>query len=350
MRSESPTAQTPEGTEGDVGRVLATFIAKQGFDHVVVENLVRVGGGTTQRLWSFEAVLEKRGCVERQALIARGDPPGSHLDRISRSAELQVLRAVRQAGVAVPEALWCSSDSLLLGSPFLIMKRVDGETAPGPLLRGEKYARARQAAPRELAAALARLHRLDVAAYGLGALPQMGESPALGSVLRYQGLFRRDALEPRPVLEVGFRWLLANVPPTSRSGLVHGDFRVGNFVYGPEGIRAILDWELAHVGDPLEDISWVSLRTWRFGLDEREVGGLCRLEDFLEEYEKAGGPPVDRGALRFWQVFANLRWAVITIQQARNHLDGYLRDVELASIGRRAAENELDLLDLIEEG
>jgi aminoglycoside phosphotransferase (APT) family kinase protein len=316
---------------------------------VVVENLARVGGGTSRRLWSFEAVLEKSGHAERRALIARGDPPASCLGSISRTEEFKVLRAVHQAGVPVPEGLWCSSDPVLLGSPFFVMERIDGETAPRPLLRDEKYARTREAAPRDLAAALARLHRLDVAAHGLDA-PQTRESPALGSVLHCQALFRRFAVEPRPVLEVGFRWLLGNVPPTSRSGLVHGDFRVGNFVYGPEGIRAILDWEFAHVGDPMEDISWVSLRTWRFGVDDREVGGLCRLEDFLGEYERAGGPPVDRGALRFWEVFANLRWAVITILQARNHLDGYRRDVELASIGRRASENELELLDLIEEG
>jgi aminoglycoside phosphotransferase (APT) family kinase protein len=295
-------------------------------------------------------VFEKCGRVERQALIARGDPPASYLPSISRSEEFQVLQAARRAGVPVPQALWCSSDPVPLGSPFLIMERIHGETAPRPLLRGEEFARARETAPRDLAVALARLHRLDVASHGLDALPRMGEPPALGSVLHWQAIFRRVAVEPRPVLEVGFRWLLGNVPPTSRSALVHGDFRVGNFVYGPEGIRAILDWELPHVGDPMEDISWVSLRTWRFGADEREVGGLCRLEDFLEEYERAGGPPIDRGALRFWEVFANLRWAVITILQARNHLEGYVRDVELAAIGRRAAENELDLLDLIEGG
>jgi aminoglycoside phosphotransferase (APT) family kinase protein len=316
----------------------------------VVESLARAGGGTSRPLWSFEAALEKNGRVERLALIARCDPPSSCLDSISRPEEFRVLQAVHQAGVPVPEVLWCSSDPEVFGSPFFVMKRIDGETAPGPLLRGEQYARARGAAPRELAEALARFHRLDLATSGLEALPQMGESPALGSVLRYQALFRRFTTEPRPVLEVGFRWLLGNLPTTSRSGLVHGDFRVGNFVYGPEGIRAILDWEGAHFGDPMEDISWLALRTWRFGVDGLEVGGLCRLEDFLEEYERAGGPAVDRGALRFWEVFANLRWVVITILQARNHLDGYRRDIELASIGRRAAENELELLELIEGG
>lgn len=261
-----------------------------------------------------------------------------------------MLQAVREAGVAAPEPLWCSSEPVVFGSPFFVMQRIDGETAPGPLLRGEKYAHAREVVPRELAVALARFHRLDVTAPGLEGLPQMGAAAALGSVHRYQALFRRFTTEPRPVLEVGFRWLLANLPQRSRSRLVHGDFRVGNFVYGPEGLRAILDWEGAHFGDPMEDISWLALRTWRFGVDELEIGGLCRLEDFLKEYESAGGPPVDRDGLRFWEVFANLRWVVITILQARNHLDGYLRDVELASIGRRAAENELELLDLIERG
>ncbi|MBI2962734.1 MAG: phosphotransferase family protein [Deltaproteobacteria bacterium] len=345
-----PSGQTSGKGDGDVERALGAFLAGQGYDRVAIENLARIGGGTSRRQWRLDAVLEKDGRVERRQLVARGDPPGSHLWSISRSAEFGLLRALGRAGVPVPQAFWVSTDPQILGSPFFVMERIDGETAPRPLLRDEAYAQARQAAPRQLAAALARLHGLDTADPELAALPSTGDPPALGAVLHFQTALRRAALEPRPVLELALRWLLGHLPATSRRAVVHGDFRVGNFVYGPQGVRAILDWEIAHLGDPMEDLSWLALRTWRFGVDEREVGGLCRLEDFLRDYESAGGPPVDRRALRFWEVLANLSWAVITILQARNHLDGYQRDVELASIGRRAAENELELLELIEGG
>jgi aminoglycoside phosphotransferase (APT) family kinase protein len=206
---------------------------------------------------------------------------------------------------------------------------------------------ARATAPRTLATALARLHCLDTASGVLGALPRMGDPPAQATVRHYQELFHRVALEPRPVIELAFRWLFRHLPPDGHHSVVHGDFRVGNFLYDETGLRAIVDWEIAHVGHPMEDISWLCLRTWRFGVDQLEVGGLCRREEFLQQYENAGGPAVDRGTLHFWEVFANVRWAVITIAQTRNHLDGYIRDVELAAIGRRAAENELDLLALI---
>jgi aminoglycoside phosphotransferase (APT) family kinase protein len=128
---------------------------------------------------------------------------------------------------------------------------------------------------------------------------------------------------------------------------VHGDFRIGNVIFAPDGLRAVLDWELAHVGDPHEDIGWLCVRSWRFGAAPA-VGGLCGREPFFAAYEAAAGRALDRAAVRWWEVLGNLKWAVVCIMQAKTVLDGHVRSVELASLGRRVAEMELELLELTE--
>ena len=125
---------------------------------------------------------------------------------------------------------------------------------------------------------------------------------------------------------------------------------MGNFMCGPEGARAILDWELAHVGDPMEDIGWLCVRSWRFGNDDQPIGGLGQRDDFYAAYQAAGGTTVDVGAIQFWEAFGNLRWGVSCIIQAKTYIDGHSPSVELASIGRRIAETEWELLNLMEAG
>jgi len=137
------------------------------------------------------------------------------------------------------------------------------------------------------------------------------------------------------------------LPPPRTPVLVHGDFRIGNVMVGEEGLRAVLDWELAHVGDPREDLGWLCVRSWRFGAAP-PVGGLCEREPFLAAYAAAGGAHVDPAAVRWWEVLGNLKWAVVCIMQAKTFLDGHVRSVELASLGRRVAEMEMELLDLME--
>ena len=129
---------------------------------------------------------------------------------------------------------------------------------------------------------------------------------------------------------------------------MHGDYRMGNVICGPEGVRAILDWELAHIGDPMEDLGWISVRSWRFGNDHLPVGGVGTRGEFFEAYEKAGGFPVDEERVRFWEAFGNLRWGIICLSQARTYFDGHSPSVDLASIGRRTAETEWELLGLME--
>ena len=151
-----------------------------------------------------------------------------------------------------------------------------------------------------------------------------------------------------PAVEAGLRWLRLHPPPTpARAALVHGDFRLGNFIVDPEGLAAVIDWELCHAGDPAEDIGWLCIRSWRFGNDALPVAGLGELGAFLDAYEEAGGTRPDPERLRWWEAMGNVKWAVICARQAADHLTGRRPSAELASLGRRICEPEWDLLELI---
>ena len=160
---------------------------------------------------------------------------------------------------------------------------------------------------------------------------------------------RSPAPRPHPGRGRATRGLNLPLPARDRLAVVHGDFRVGNVIFGADGLRSVLDWELTHIGDPMEDLGWLCTRAWRFGSDDKPVGGIGRREELFRAYEAESGGPVDPARVRFWEIFGNVKWGVICMQQARTHLDGKMKSVELASLGRRTAETEWELLDLIEE-
>ena len=191
--------------------------------------------------------------------------------------------------------------------------------------------------------ALARIHSIDPAATEL---PVPDGDPILAQLDHWEEELDRIG-EPLPVVELGLRWLRSNRPEPVAAGLVHGDFRLGNFIVDEDGLAAVIDWELAHLGDPVEDIGWLCIRSWRFGSDDLQVAGVGDLDEFLAGYEAGGGTVPDRDRIRFWEVFGNLKWAVICARQANDHLTGMRRSHELASLGRRICEPEWDMLELI---
>jgi aminoglycoside phosphotransferase (APT) family kinase protein len=152
--------------------------------------------------------------------------------------------------------------------------------------------------------------------------------------------------QPHPTFELALRWLEERRPPPAATALVHGDFRHGNLIVGPDGVRAVIDWELAHLGDPMEDLGWLCVKAWRFGVD-RPVGGFGDYEELFASYQEASGRPVDPDVVRWWEVMGTLKWGIMCIAQAFTHLSGTVRSVELAAIGRRVCENEWDLLGMI---
>lgn len=328
---------------------LAEFLTRSHGRPVRVEHLRLLTGGASRQTWSFDAVIEADdGSSTVLPLVLRSDPRrGPNV--MSREVEFRLLKAAGEEGVLVPRVHLLGDDSL--GVPFFLMGRVEGETIPRRLLRDDIYATAREVMLGQLAVILARIHRVPVVRHGLDVLPSPppDRSPAEDEVERFEGTYRLIAPEPHPALELAFRWLKQHLPPASGvRTLVHGDYRIGNVIFGPEGVRSILDWELAHIGDPMEDLGWICVRSWRFGNDHLPVGGIGTREEFWRAYEAAGGYPVDAARVRFWEVFGNLRWGIICISQARTYLEGLNPSVELASIGRRTAETEWELLNLME--
>jgi len=311
-----------------------------------VSALRPLAGGASRESWAFDLV-HADGRVEH--LVLRRDPAGRTLQG-SRRQEFLILRAAAAAGVPVPAVRFCEEDASILGSPFFVMEFVAGETLARRLLRDAEYAPARAALPEQLAAALARIHGMQVRDPTLAFLPvpPAGTAPAAAELVRWEDIYRAATPDPHPAIELALRWLVPRVPPAAQQRIVHGDFRIGNVIFGPEGLRAVIDWELPHVGDPMEDIGWLCVRSWRFGASA-PVGGLCERERFFAAYERAGGVRVDPAAVRWWEVLGNFKWATICIMQARSVLDGAVKSLELASLGRRVAEMEIELMALTEE-
>jgi aminoglycoside phosphotransferase (APT) family kinase protein len=205
-----------------------------------------------------------------------------------------------------------------------------------------------------MAAVLATIHALDPAALGLTWLraPAPGKAAAAAMLDRLTEDLRAID-EPHPALELALRWLRTHVPAPTPATVVHGDFRVGNLLIGPEGLRSVLDWENVHLGDPHADLAWLCVRAWRFGQDHLPVGGIGEREPFLRAYEARSGRTVDRAAHFYWEVLGNVQWALGALGQARRHLSGVAPSIELAALGRVCAEMEMEALDLLadhEEG
>jgi aminoglycoside phosphotransferase (APT) family kinase protein len=266
---------------------------------------------------------------------------------MTRETEFRIIKAAYEAGAMAPEPMWMGDGSL--GGEFYVVRRYDGENVPRRLLRDEQYAQARAALPSQLAGVLAKIHAIPPDSIEGVARPAGAPSVAEQALDRHVQLLRAIAPEPHPAFELAFRWLRTRLPDpkSERRTFVHGDFRVGNVLFGPEGLRAMLDWEIAHVGDPMEDLSWVCVRSWRFGGD-KPVGGIGTREEFFAAYEAASGVKVDPDVHRWWEIFGNLRWGIICISQAKVYLDGISKSLELAAIGRRTSETEWELMELMD--
>jgi aminoglycoside phosphotransferase (APT) family kinase protein len=269
-------------------------------------------------------------------------------DALEPEAEFRVLQAAYDAGVPAPRPYWFLPD--VLGRAGFLMERLEGETIGRRIVKEAALAGARRDLPARMGRALGRLHGVAVDGAGLlTLLPNIGrdQTPAQYSIHRAQADLDRIG-EPHPALEIGLRWLAQHEPPPpDRMVLVHGDFRIGNIAVTTEGLRGVLDWEFAHLGDPAEDLAWGMVRDWRFGVEHLRYGGVGEPEDFLTAYEQSTGWVVDRARVSYWEVMGNVRWAVGTLNQAQRHLHGAEPNLELASLGRRCAEMELEALRLI---
>jgi aminoglycoside phosphotransferase (APT) family kinase protein len=307
---------------------------------VEVGGLRRHSGGASRETWAVDAT-DRHGIVHE--LVLRRDP-ATQSSAENRAVEYALLAAAAAGGVPVPRVRALLGDDDGLGAGFL-MDRVEGETIARRILRDAEYEAARPLLAAQAGEIAARIHAVDP-----GALPALPHQGAHQQIEQQRALL--DAFdEPHPAFELGLRWLEQHAPADdSSAALVHGDFRNGNFIVGADGIRAVLDWELAHLGDPVEDLGWLCVKSWRFGNADKVAGGFGSLDDLLTAYERAGGAPVDEETVRFWVVLGTVKWGVICAGQALAFVNGILRNVEMAALGRRVAEMEWDLLDLLDGG
>ncbi|MFI9412186.1 phosphotransferase [Nocardia gamkensis] len=301
---------------------------------LVAAEMRRLTGGASREVYAVGAT-DRTG--KQLAAVLRRDPPG-HGDIGRMRAEAACLRAAAAAGVPVPEVLACGDTAPGIDAPYLLMNLLDGESLPRKIQRDPQFAQARTHLAEDFGYVLGLIHRTP-----LDSLTDLDDADPLDAIERIY----LDLREPRPAVETGLRWLREHRPPSRAARLVHGDFRLGNLLIDPGGVRGVLDWELAHLGNPIEDLGWLCVRAWRFGAPA-PVGGLGTREQLLDGYQRATGDRPAQTELRWWEVFGTLKWLILSRFQAERHLGGAERSLELAAIGRRVCESEYDLLDALD--
>lgn len=315
-----------------------------------VRGLARLTGGATKATWKLEA----EGAAGWQALILQQcvvppmapDDPKSRMPRVVGADDAALMRAAAAAGVPVPpiHAVLAPEDGL--GEGYLV-GLVPGEASGRRIVHAPEFAAVRPDLARQCGEIVATIQRIDPAAPALGFLQRCD---AAETVAVWRAIY--DYYDhPHPAVTLGLKWAEARLPPPpERPVVVHGDFRNGNFMVDTSGIAAVLDWELAHLGDPMADLGWLCVKTWRWG-GEGPAGGFGSREALFAGYEAAAGRPADRRAVRFWEVFSHVRWAIMCMMKGESHATphGGERTLEAFAIGRRTEEPLYDLIqDLLD--
>jgi aminoglycoside phosphotransferase (APT) family kinase protein len=289
-----------------------------------VINLARIPGGSSRETYSFDVEWTENGVAKSRPMIARRDPTGGLL-KSEREREYKVVDAMFRAGLKIPEPLFLELEPSVMERPFFIMHRMPGRTAVGTATAAELEPLRRKLAD-QFMTEMVRLHQLDWRAHKMDWLgvPSDLAEPARAQTQHWSDLYHQDRMmEPWPIIDAAFAWLKANPVRADRITIVHGDFRSGNFLFDDTGFITMLDWEMTHLGDPLEDLGWSSMRLW--GRDTL-AGGLIEREEFLKLYEQKSGAVIDRKRLFFYQVLGNAKMAVICLTGIRDFAEGRTAD------------------------
>jgi|SRR5579884_25839 len=297
------------------------------FDGEISEPVL-LAGGASKEAWAVDA--------DGSALLVRRAAGGViHRHTLSLAAEFAVLQAAYEAGVKVPRPLRYVAD--LDGREAFVMERLPGETIGRRIVRKEELAAAREALPVQMAEELAKIHAIAPTR-----LPFLQEARLERMVLELD-----EVGEPHPAIELGLWWLREHRPPARPPVVVHGDYRIGNLVVREDGLAGVLDWEFAHIDDPVRDLAFALVRAWRFGVPEKRLGGIGPVEPYLERYNELTGFDVRGDELDYWELAGNVGWAIGCLTQMQRHLGGQDRSVELAILGRLGAEVEYEIVNLL---
>jgi len=329
--------------ELDVRAALERLALRLGGEGATLSEAQRLSGGASMETWGF--AFEGSEGPERLILRRRSvpfDPENSRA--ISLATEAALIQATGANGAKVPGVRHVCDPQDGLGEAY-VMVRVDGETLGKKIVGDPRFDAIRPALARQCGQALVPIHATPAPA-GLNLKIVDG---AL-ELDRYEEVYRATGAR-RPILELAFQYLRKHLPERVEPVLLHGDFRNGNIMFDPvHGVAAVLDWELAHIGDPAEDMGWICTNSWRFGRPDRPVGGFGDYADLLAGYAAAGGRPIDLSRVRFWQMLGSLRWGVMCLTMYLSWRDGAEKSVERPMIGRRVSETEADLVVLLEQG
>jgi aminoglycoside phosphotransferase (APT) family kinase protein len=290
-----------------------------------VSEPVLLAGGASKEAWSVDAGGEK-------LLVRRAAVGVIHKHTLSLAHEFAVLEAAYEAGVKVPRPIRYIPD--LDGREAFVMERLAGETIGRRIVRMDVPERL----PVEMAEQLAKIHAIPPRR-----LPFLEEARIERMIEEFD-----EVDEPRPAIELGLWWLREHRPPPREPVVVHGDYRIGNLVVDSRGLVGVLDWEFAHLDDPVRDLAFALVRAWRFGVPGKRLGGIGDAEPYLERYNELTGFDVRPGELDYWELAGNVGWAIGCLTQMQRHLSGRDRSVELATLGRLGAEVEYEICHLLE--
>jgi aminoglycoside phosphotransferase (APT) family kinase protein len=336
--STSPTTARADDLAGGLARFLTDHLGEA----VTVAGLTASSAGARRTNVLFDAETPSR-MLRLVATIL----PTAEIQLNPMTAEAGVRALAERHGVPVPHVHAVCTDATVVGGPFFVSDRVDGESVPRRVLRlvhgrgiGDRVAG-------QLGEALARLHAIDPADAPEDLLDDGADNPAEAALAGVDQVVA-GLPQPRPALAFGIRWLERHLPPAPpRRTIVHTDARNGNLLVSDAGLEAVLDWEgTVRHGDPMQDLAWPALRMWRFKEDGREIGGFAGRAPFVAGYERAGGT-FDEERFRWWKALGTLRWALGLAEQSAAHLDGRFRSIVMAASGRRVPELEWDLLMLV---
>jgi aminoglycoside phosphotransferase (APT) family kinase protein len=343
LRSD-PLPVTGEDRSAALTRFLA---AASGAEACVISGFTPLSGGSIQENWGIDARFSGGRLDGNRRLVLRAAAATGVPSSLDRLQEFAVLKAAFAAGVTVPEPLFAGADAAVFGKPFLVMRRASGTAAAHRITRDPALEPKLPAIAERLGRELAHIHRIRPPHPDLGFLRPYEQTGPEQQIADFRAYLDRHP-SPRPVLEWGIRWLESHIPPPVSPVLCHHDFRTGNYLLDGARLTGILDWEFAGWGDPHEDIGWFCCKGWRFARLDREAGGIADRAPFYRGYESESGAVIDPLRVRFWEVLASVRWAVIALQQSDRHMVGGERSLDLALTGRRASECELEILMLLD--
>lgn len=294
---------------------------------VQISEPVLLAGGASKEAWSVDADGER-------LLVRRAAVGVIHRHTLSLEHEYQVLEAAYDAGVKAPKPYGYIAD--LDEREAFVMERLDGETIGRRIVRMDPVP---PQLPTQMAEEIAKIHAIP--ASRLPFLPAAGLERMVDEL--------DEVGEPHPAIELGLWWLREHRPPAREPVVVHGDYRIGNLVVREDGLAGVLDWEFAHVDDPVRDLAFSLVRAWRFGVPQKRLGGVGPVEPYVERYNELTGRSVTRAELDYWELAGNVGWAIGCLTQMRRHLSGLDRSVELAILGRLGAEVEYEIVNLLEK-